>query len=118
VRRLHQVLWLGGWPLRVVLIGLIRLYRWTLSGAFGGGCRFHPSCSAYAERAVRNAGAVRGSVLTVWRLARCSPLSHGGIDVPPEPRERPFVYELALRHPTQSALYDAVVQDGNGKVRA
>ncbi|HXF36964.1 MAG TPA: membrane protein insertion efficiency factor YidD [Actinomycetota bacterium] len=77
-----------GAPARLVLVGLIRLYRLTLSGWLGGQCRFQPSCSAYAEEAVRRHGALRGSALAAWRVARCGPFTEGGVDhVPPSRRE-------------------------------
>jgi putative membrane protein insertion efficiency factor len=79
-RRFRAVAWGAGAPARLVLIGLIRLYRATLSGLLGGQCRFHPTCSAYAEQAVRMHGAVRGGGLAVWRVARCGPFSSGGVD--------------------------------------
>jgi putative membrane protein insertion efficiency factor len=68
-----------------VLLALIAVYRVALSPFAGGHCRFYPSCSAYAEQAIRNTGAVRGLGLTAWRILRCSPLSAGGIDHPPGP---------------------------------
>jgi uncharacterized protein len=68
---------------RTLLVVLIRVYRVTLSGVLGGRCRFHPTCSEYAEQAVRSLGATRGSALSVWRVLRCSPLSSGGLDYPP-----------------------------------
>jgi putative membrane protein insertion efficiency factor len=43
-------------------------------------CKYHPSCSQYAADAVRKHGILKGSVKTVWRLARCNPWSHGGVD--------------------------------------
>jgi hypothetical protein len=50
----------------------------------GMGCRFEPSCSAYALDAVRTRGALVGLALTVRRLARCHPFCRGGLDpVPP-----------------------------------
>ena len=110
MRGLHRVLWVAGWPLRVVLIALIRLYRVTLSSALGGQCRFHPTCSVYAEQAIRNAGALRGSVLAAWRVARCSPLSHGGMDEPPTVNEMPFLYEAVHGAGPRATEYDAVTQ--------
>jgi putative membrane protein insertion efficiency factor len=67
----------------MALIVGIRLYRVTLGGMLGGQCRFHPSCSVYAEEAIRTVGATRGSALAIWRVLRCSPLSAGGVDYPP-----------------------------------
>ena len=73
-----------GAPMRWALIGSIRLYRATLSGWLGGQCRFHPSCSHYAEEAIRVHGAIRGSAMAVWRVLRCNPFGRGGFEpVPP-----------------------------------
>jgi uncharacterized protein len=43
-------------------------------------CKFEPSCSRYAEQAVRDHGVVRGLALAGWRLLRCNPWSRGGHD--------------------------------------
>jgi putative membrane protein insertion efficiency factor len=43
-------------------------------------CKYHPSCSQYALDAVRKHGLVKGSAKAAWRLARCNPWSHGGVD--------------------------------------
>jgi uncharacterized protein len=92
---LRQALWASGWPARSVLLLAIGAYRLTLGQLIGGGCRFHPSCSAYAADAVRNAGALRGAALAVWRILRCSPLSRGGVDHPPA--RRAWLYDTAIR---------------------
>jgi putative membrane protein insertion efficiency factor len=76
--------WLFGAPFRVVLLAIIRVYRSTLSGWLGGQCRFYPSCSHYAEDAVRARGALAGSALAVWRVLRCNPFGTGGLDPAPE----------------------------------
>jgi hypothetical protein len=85
--RVRGVLWTLGAPARLGLVGLIRLYRLLLSGFLGGQCRFYPSCSRYGEEAVRVHGAIKGSLLTAWRIARCGPFTRGGVD--PVPRRRP-----------------------------
>jgi putative membrane protein insertion efficiency factor len=82
-RRLTLLLWFAGWPVRQALLLPIRLYRVSLGYVFGGNCRFYPTCSAYAELAIGRSGAIRGLLLTAWRVARCSPLSAGGVDNPP-----------------------------------
>ena len=81
--RVRSVLRALGAPLRWALLGAIRLYRATLSGWLGGQCRFSPSCSHYAEEAIRTHGAVRGAGLSVWRILRCNPFGRGGVEPVP-----------------------------------
>ena len=75
--------------LQHILLGLLRFYRWAISPlltALAGGsiCRFDPSCSQYAMEAVKSHGAIRGSWLTLKRLARCHPWGGCGLDPVPE----------------------------------
>jgi uncharacterized protein len=81
--RMRRWAWVAGAPGRFLALLPVRLYRVTLGQAVGGRCRFHPSCSAYAEEAIARCGAIRGGALAVWRVLRCSPLSRGGVDHPP-----------------------------------
>ena len=67
-------------PAAALLLLPIRAYRRFLSPALTPRCRYHPSCSAYAEEAIRELGPLRGVVLAAWRLLRCNPLSAGGLD--------------------------------------
>lgn len=73
-------------PVRLSLIGLLRLYRLLISPLYGQVCRFHPTCSAYALGAVERHGALLGSYLTARRLIRCHPWNAGGYDPVPERR--------------------------------
>lgn len=66
---------------RVALIPL-RLYQLLVGPLLGRRCKYHPSCSHYAMDAVEEFGLVRGAVLAAWRLLRCNPWSHGGVDYP------------------------------------
>ena len=82
--------------MRYVGIGLVHAWRYT----FGlltprGTCKYHPSCSQYAIDAFRELGLVRGGIVAGWRILRCNPWSHGGVDrigdrrlFTPRPRER------------------------------
>ena len=65
------------------LVGMLRLYQIVFSPILPPVCRFHPSCSAYAEEAVRCHGVRRGLYLTARRLLRCHPFHRGGFDPVP-----------------------------------
>jgi len=96
---LRRLVWLAGAPLRAVLLGGIRVYRATLSGAYGSQCRFYPSCSHYAEDAIAMHGAARGSAMGAWRILRCQPFGRGGLDpVPPPRRPRGVRYDKVIPH--------------------
>lgn len=64
---------------RLLLISIGTYRRW-ISPALPQRCRYEPSCSAYALESVQRFGAARGLLLSVWRLLRCNPFSHGGFD--------------------------------------
>jgi len=70
-------------PVARPLLALVRLYQLTRAGR-PSPCRFDPSCSAYAADALRTHGAVRGTWLTVRRLARCHPWGGQGYDPVPD----------------------------------
>ena len=70
------------WPARLLLF-LVEAYRVGLSPLLGGHCRFWPSCSVYAEEAIRKHGARRGAVLAARRVLCCHPFRAGGIDLVP-----------------------------------
>ena len=67
---------------RLLLLG-VSAYRLLLAPLMGGYCRFEPSCSLYAEEALRRHGARRGTLLTLRRLLRCQPFHPGGLDPVP-----------------------------------
>ncbi len=66
--------------LRSIAIAPVRLYQRAISPALPQRCKYHPSCSHYAIDAIRQYGILRGLVLAAWRVLRCNPWSHGGVD--------------------------------------
>lgn len=67
-----------------VVMAPLWFYRHVISPLTPQTCRYYPSCSAYAEQALRTHGVLRGSWLAVRRVARCHPWTPGGVDhVPP-----------------------------------
>jgi putative membrane protein insertion efficiency factor len=73
--------------MRVVLVALLKAYRFAISPLYGQVCRYYPTCSAYALEAVETHGAARGTWLAARRVARCHPWAAGGVD--PVPPRRP-----------------------------
>ncbi|MEY4901937.1 MAG: hypothetical protein RLZZ190_664 [Actinomycetota bacterium] len=65
--------------MRTVIVALIHFYQKWISPAFGPRCKYYPSCSSYAVTAIEEYG-LKGVVMTAWRLLRCNPWSHGGVD--------------------------------------
>jgi putative membrane protein insertion efficiency factor len=66
---------------RLILLALIRVYQKTLSrGLPANSCRFYPSCSHYGYQAIYTHGAIKGSLLAIWRILRCNPFNPGGYD--------------------------------------
>ena len=69
---------------RLMVLALIRLYQKIISpGLPEGTCRFYPSCSHYGYQAIYKYGAIKGSIMAVWRVLRCNPFNDGGYDPVP-----------------------------------
>jgi putative membrane protein insertion efficiency factor len=70
--------------MRKFFILIISVYRYAVSPFLGNNCRFHPSCSHYAQDAIALHGIFRGTYLTLLRIGKCHPWHEGGVDpVPP-----------------------------------
>ena len=67
-----------------IFIGLIKFYRKYISGMkTTPTCKFIPTCSEYGIEAIEKHGALKGGLLTIWRILRCNPFSKGGYDPVP-----------------------------------
>lgn len=71
--------------MQTMLITLLRFYKIAISPLFCNRCRFYPSCSDYAYKAIQYHGVACGIYFAVKRLCRCHPFSVGGIDLVPLP---------------------------------
>lgn len=67
-----------------IFVLFVRAYQVTLSPLFGDCCRFTPSCSNYMIEALQIHGALKGTLLGLWRILRCHPFGAKGYDPVPE----------------------------------
>ena len=76
--------------MKTLLVFAIRAYQ-LLTAWAPPTCRYQPTCSGYAIRAIQIHGAWKGSLLAARRIGRCHPWHEGGYDpVPPaRPRQVP-----------------------------
>ena len=65
--------------MRTLIVVFINLYQKWISPAFPARCKYYPSCSSYAVTAIETYG-LKGIAMSAWRLLRCNPWSHGGVD--------------------------------------
>ena len=65
--------------MKKTIVGVIRFYQKWISPSFAPRCKYYPPCSSYAATAIENYG-IKGVAMATWRLVRCNPWSHGGVD--------------------------------------
>jgi hypothetical protein len=65
---------------QLVVLQLLRAYKWAISPMFPPACRYVPTCSEYAMEAVERYGALRGGWMALMRVLRCHPFVRGGYD--------------------------------------
>ena len=75
---------------------LITFYQKFISPAFAPRCKYYPSCSSYALTAIQSYG-LKGVVMATWRVMRCNPWSHGGVDYVKVQTEEKTITEQSLQ---------------------
>jgi putative membrane protein insertion efficiency factor len=75
---------------------LITFYQKFISPGFAPRCKYYPSCSSYALTAIQNYG-LKGIAMAAWRVLRCNPWSHGGVDYVKVKTEEKTITEQSLQ---------------------
>jgi putative membrane protein insertion efficiency factor len=68
---------------KTALLFLVSFYRIVLSPFLGGACRFEPSCSVYAEQALKEHTVNVAIPLIIKRVLSCRPGGRFGFDPVP-----------------------------------
>ena len=71
-------------PIRYIFIGLVYLYKVTISRITPACCRYTPSCSTYMIEAIKRFGIIKGIIIGIKRIFRCTPKYPGGLDPVPD----------------------------------
>ncbi|MFZ1918056.1 MAG: membrane protein insertion efficiency factor YidD [Terriglobales bacterium] len=66
--------------MKFAALAILRLYKRWISPSLLPSCRYVPTCSEYAMEAIDRYGALRGGLMSAWRLLRCHPFVKGGYD--------------------------------------
>lgn len=68
--------------MKKLMRGLIKAYAFVISPLLGRNCRFHPTCSAYADQAIDRHGPLKGLWLALKRIGKCHPYHKGEFNDP------------------------------------
>ena len=71
------------YPIRLLVLGFIYLYKFLISPLLGKNCRYYPTCSRYMILAIKEWGLFRGFILGMRRIFRCRPKCACGEDFVP-----------------------------------
>ena len=70
-------------PLSWFMLALIAFYRTCISPLLPPACRYTPTCSQYAQEAIKKYGPFKGGWLALKRILRCNPWGGSGYDPVP-----------------------------------
>ena len=62
----------------LLLIKLIRVYKYLVSPLLGNSCRYLPTCSEYSIEALKEYGLIKGLILSFKRILSCHPIKFLG----------------------------------------
>ena len=66
--------------IKILILILLKAYKFLISPFLGTNCRFLPSCSDYASEAITSKGVIKGGALAIKRLTKCHPWGKSGYD--------------------------------------
>ena len=80
---LKKIVYYVTYPIRLICLGLIMIYKYLISPMLPHTCRFYPSCSTYMLLAIKEWGILKGIWLGICRICRCRPRGKCGEDFVP-----------------------------------
>ena len=62
----------------IIIIKLIKGYKFLISPLLGHSCRYMPTCSEYSIEALKNFGFFKGLFISMKRILSCHPIKFLG----------------------------------------
>ena len=62
----------------LILIKLVKVYKYLISPLLGNSCRYLPTCSEYSTEALKEFGLIKGLILSFKRILSCHPIKFLG----------------------------------------
>ena len=69
--------------MKKIFLKIIEIYQKNISiwlQSKNINCKFYPTCSEYTKQAIKKYGALKGTIMGIYRILRCNPFSKGGYD--------------------------------------
>ena len=60
--------------IKLILIGIIKIYKLFISPFLGNNCRYLPTCSEYFIDCLNEHGVLKGSIYGLKRITKCHPV--------------------------------------------
>tara|TARA_B100001093_G_C26527791_1_gene884619 strand:+ start:515 stop:772 length:258 start_codon:yes stop_codon:yes gene_type:complete len=67
-------------PILLLIVLIIKIYKFLVSPLLGNNCRFFPTCSEYFIEALKVHGVKKGTYLGIKRIFSCHPIKFLGGD--------------------------------------
>ena len=84
MRWLKVIIEVLAFPIKLVLLAIIYMYKFLISPFIPKTCRFYPTCSKYMILSIKEWGVIRGTWLGLRRIVRCRPGGKCGYDFVPQ----------------------------------
>lgn len=81
--KLYSIYRIIFYPVNLLFIGFVYIYKFLISPAIKPNCQYVPTCSSYAVETLKKWGIIESFIIIASRIIRCRPSIKGKIDLIP-----------------------------------